>query len=67
MTEHLSGEYDGPTTVKVNETSYLAIASDFALGSVLASTGDSGKLHLWKQDLSMRFVEFAETGLVRNN
>ncbi|KAL8629535.1 hypothetical protein Q9189_004773 [Teloschistes chrysophthalmus] len=35
-------------------------------GSVLASTGDSGKLHLWKQDLSMRFVEFAETGLVTN-
>lgn len=63
--EHLSGEYDGPMMVKVNEISCLAIASDFALGSTIASTSDSGKLHLWKQDLSMKFAEFAETGLVR--
>ncbi|KAL8963583.1 MAG: hypothetical protein Q9193_000176 [Seirophora villosa] len=31
-------------------------------GSTIASTGDSGKLHLWKQDLKGDFIEFAETG-----
>lgn len=31
-------------------------------GSALASTGDTGKLHLWKQNLAGQFIEFAETG-----
>ncbi|KAI4287325.1 MAG: hypothetical protein L6R35_003420 [Caloplaca aegaea] len=31
-------------------------------GSTIASTGDSGKLRLWKQDLKGDFIEFAETG-----
>ncbi|KAL8756351.1 MAG: hypothetical protein Q9199_003008 [Rusavskia elegans] len=30
-------------------------------GSTIASTGDSGKLQLWKQNLDGHFVEFAET------
>ncbi|KAI4159916.1 MAG: hypothetical protein L6R39_000292 [Caloplaca ligustica] len=31
-------------------------------GSAIVSTGDNGKLHLWKQDLKGDFIEFAETG-----
>lgn len=31
-------------------------------GSALASTGDTGKLYLWKQNLAGQFIEFAETG-----
>lgn len=31
-------------------------------GSTITSTGDSGRLHLWKQNLSGGFVEFAEAG-----
>lgn len=30
-------------------------------GSALASTGDDGKVHLWKQSLSGDYVDFAET------
>lgn len=30
-------------------------------GSALASTGDNGKVHLWKQSLNGNYVEFAET------
>ncbi|CAD6591556.1 MAG: epoxide hydrolase, soluble (sEH) [Alectoria sarmentosa] len=30
-------------------------------GSALASTGDNGKVHLWKQSLSGDYIEFAET------
>lgn len=29
-------------------------------GSALASTGDSGTLHLWKQNLDGEFIEFAQ-------
>ena len=29
-------------------------------GSAFVSTGDSGKLHLWKQDAYGEFAEFAE-------
>ncbi|KAL8659619.1 MAG: hypothetical protein Q9226_000324 [Calogaya cf. arnoldii] len=32
-----------------------------SLGSTIASTGDSGKLQLWKQNLDGHFIEFAET------
>ena len=32
-----------------------------SLGSTIASTGDCGKLQLWKQNLDGHFVEFAET------
>lgn len=32
------------------------------LGNAVASTGDNGKVHLWKQNLSGGFIEFAETG-----
>lgn len=32
------------------------------IGSTLASTGDSGKLHLWKQNLAGKFIEFCEAG-----
>ncbi|KAL9047328.1 MAG: hypothetical protein Q9214_000070 [Letrouitia sp. 1 TL-2023] len=32
-------------------------------GSALASTGDSGTLHIWKQNYDGQFVEFAETAL----
>ena len=31
-------------------------------GNALVSTGDSGKVHLWKQHLNGDFIEFAETG-----
>ena len=31
-------------------------------GNAVASTGDSGKAHLWKRDLNGNFIEFAETG-----
>ena len=31
-------------------------------GNALASTGDSGNVHLWKQNLGGEFIEFAETG-----
>ncbi|KAL8828057.1 MAG: hypothetical protein Q9191_002812 [Dirinaria sp. TL-2023a] len=31
-------------------------------GSTLVSTGDSGKVHLWRQNIKGDFVEFAETG-----
>ncbi|KAL8780482.1 MAG: hypothetical protein Q9213_006442 [Squamulea squamosa] len=33
-----------------------------SLGSTIASTGDSGTLQLWRQNLDGVFVEFAETG-----
>ncbi|KAL8694303.1 MAG: hypothetical protein Q9218_001008 [Villophora microphyllina] len=33
-------------------------------GAAVASTGDGGKLHLWKQDINLNFVEFAETGSI---
>lgn len=35
--------------------------SSVSLGSALASTGDNGKLHLWKQNLDGEFIEFAQT------
>ena len=31
-------------------------------GNALASTGDSGNVHLWKPNLQGEFIEFAETG-----
>lgn len=31
-------------------------------GNALASTGDSGNVHLWKQNVSGEFIEFSETG-----
>ncbi|KAL6717163.1 hypothetical protein ACLMJK_005078 [Lecanora helva] len=31
-------------------------------GSALVSTGDSGKVHLWKEDIDGEFIEYAETG-----
>jgi len=31
------------------------------LGNALVSTGDSGRVHLWKQQLNGDYVEFAET------
>lgn len=34
--------------------------NDAFQGSALASTGDSGKLHLWKQNLDGEFIEFAQ-------
>ena len=30
-------------------------------GSALASTGDNGKVHLWRESLSGEWIEFAET------
>ena len=32
-----------------------------SVGSALASTGDNGKVHLWREDLSGNYIEFAET------
>lgn len=30
-------------------------------GSTLASTGDSGKVYMWRENIGGNFVEFAET------
>ncbi len=31
------------------------------IGSALASTGDNGKVHLWRESLNGNYIEFAET------
>lgn len=31
-------------------------------GSTLASTGDNGKVHLWKESIDGNYVEYAEMG-----
>ena len=48
--------------VGIHGVSYRAAAYK-RLGNAFASTGDSGKLHIWKQNLDGHFIEFAETGL----
>ena len=43
-----------------------SIVGDFIMltlsGNALASTGDSGNVHLWKQNVRGEFIEFSETG-----
>ena len=34
----------------------------FNLGSTLASTGDNGKVHMWRESVGGNYTEFAETG-----
>ena len=41
-------------------TGLWIIVADCYTGSLLASTGDSGKLHLWKEDINGNYIEFAE-------
>ena len=58
---HPYGEFVGHTMVPVS-FAYVYSLVLISLGNAVASTGDSGNVHLWKRDLSGKFVEFAETG-----
>ena len=50
--------HDGRPTFCVRTESYNA---KDCTGSALASTGDSGKVHLWRETVLGNYVEFAET------
>lgn len=47
-------------TVSLPDLIWKSTLNDAFEGSALASTGDSGKLHLWKQNLDGEFIEFAQ-------
>lgn len=57
-----SGESGGLSTVSQRRTHLRFPTTHEFVGSAIASTGDSGKLHLWRQDLNGHFIEFAEAG-----
>lgn len=61
MMRHLSGRLDGYTTVISSTAEFFSRFLTMYIGSALASTGDNGKVHLWKQSLSGDYVEFSET------
>lgn len=41
--------------------SNFMLTSYLVLGSALASTGDNGKVHIWKKGLEGQYYEFSET------
>ena len=49
--------HDGEFTVYIQFS-----AANTCSGNAFASTGDSGILHIWKQNIDGQFIEFAETG-----
>lgn len=51
--------YDGPSLYTVFQ--FESISLTLYIGSALASTGDNGKVHLWRESLSGKYLEFAET------
>lgn len=61
MMRHLSGRLDGSMTVTTSTVERCSRCLTSYVGSALASTGDNGKVHLWKQSLSGDYAEFAET------
>ena len=64
MMMHLSGRLDGRMTVITSDTVQIVVVLTPYVGGALASTGDDGKVHMWKRSLSGTYSEFAETGLV---
>lgn len=60
MMRHLSGRSDGYTTVNTRIFECFTLYLTY-VGSALASTGDNGKVHLWKHSLNGDYIEFADT------
>ena len=53
--------YDGNHLYPLLVALHLIYELIITVGSALASTGDNGKIHLWKESLSGEYVEFADT------